>query len=151
MKILIVLSALFIGQSAAANQWTAIINCNGGAMVVDEWVSSPYGNSPNYYQLVMRDINVIQFFISRGLARGQVNGKNELIVPVYNVNGRIGPYGEHQGSFMSSYDGDAHALAVAPPDASGGVRVSLFHFQYYGRALTEKANWYFNRCVTARR
>lgn len=141
MKYLLILSTVFFVQHADASPWRPILSCEGGAMVVDELVSAPYGVSVGQYQLVIRDANVVRHFQSRGLSSAVVNQKNELIVRVHLQN----------RTFMSAFDSNANALTVAEPDASGTVQVEAVHFQYYGRVLTKLADWKFRNCSVGRR
>jgi hypothetical protein len=78
-----VLISLSLEGRVNAAEWFKVLDCGQDQFVVDKQSESRWGVNYEGRQLVLRDLNVIRYFGSKGALRSKdLNGRAEFIFPV---------------------------------------------------------------------
>jgi hypothetical protein len=121
---------------AQQNDWSPILACESGTMVVDQ-----SGNGDTFQLVIRNSPDILRYFSTKTDITRAVNDKGELIGSL----SAVGPRQEVPSSLYVGYI-SGQTNVVVSRDANGQIRVGLWEVGYRGTHSEEVANWVFKGC-----
>jgi hypothetical protein len=127
---LILFSLSTMAETPAVGQWYPIVTCDNGAMVIDRAITGVSGSYRSYStQLVIRDLGIVNWFISHGAAYSTYNSSEVIF---NQLSPRFDNELFHSDSYLTQ--------EVKFIESNGNLSIYL---NVYGSGT---ANWYFRNC-----